>query len=140
MENESTAVATKKEKNSNKKGIVKMENESTVVETKKERKNEVAKFVSTLDVDCFSAEIKDKLIRLGLTRKLSIALIGKEFPDEARDFALAELKAGKWNERKPAAEKAMAITKKNLQEKLSTLSADEAEAASAFFKRLGIVL
>jgi hypothetical protein len=93
----------------------------------------------TFDFSTLSADIQNKLGVYGLSQKLGDAAAGKSGQDaiDAITKVHEGLASGDWSVRAPAAPK---VTKKDIAEKVSSMSAEEQAAANALLAKLGIKL
>ena len=91
------------------------------------------------DSNQLPAEIKGKLIPLALSHRIGDSAAGREGEEafDAMTKVWEGLMAGNFTIRQPAAK---GLSKKEIQEKLSSLSGKEASAAAALLEKLGITL
>lgn len=91
------------------------------------------------DFSSLPANIQAKLGPFGLGHKLGDAAAGKEGQEavDSVNKVFDGLKAGDWSVRAPAGPK---VSKKDMTEKLSSLSEAEQEAAKALLAKLGVIL
>jgi hypothetical protein len=89
------------------------------------------------DFDSLPADIQTKLGPFGLGHKLGDAAAGKEGQEaeEAINKVFDGLKGGDWSVRAPSGPR---VSVKSLTDKLANLPSDQAAAAAALLKQLGV--